>query len=195
MAITDGVLAIAATIMVLTLVAPEHGSIKEIMDRLPTLIAYAISYLQVFLTWHEHHDAFEDAKIINHRIFLLNCVWLFFVTLLPFATAVVGNDYDSAFSVRLYILVLFLVDTSIKFLCDLIVKVNQRDIRDSGIIHLIRRLTFAGYAVGIILTFIMPILAVAAVLVEYIINLIIMWRYDIKMTKLRAAAQENADTN
>lgn len=182
-AITDGIIAIAATIMVLTLVAPDKASFAEIEQRLPTLIAYAISYMQIFLAWHEHHDAFADMKIINHRIFLINCVWLFFVTLLPFATATVGVSYNDAFSVRLYIFILFCIDLMIKIECDFIVKFNKKDIRDSAIIHLLRKLTMIGYALALIATFFMPAVAMGIIIVEYILNLILMWRNDIRLSK------------
>ena len=64
-AITDGIIAVAATVMVLRLDIPEMVSLAAIRERVPILVAYIISYMQIFLAWHEHHDSFIHAERIN----------------------------------------------------------------------------------------------------------------------------------
>ena len=70
MAITDGIVAIAATIMALELTVPEKFSLAAVNAQMPTMVAFLISFVQIFLAWHEHHDSFAFAEKINHRIFL-----------------------------------------------------------------------------------------------------------------------------
>ena len=134
LAITDGIVAIAATIMVLQLVVPKEVSMEAVAEQWPTLVAYIISFIQIFLAWHEHHDSVFNAKYINHRIFLINCLWLFFITLLPFVTGVVGHSPDHQASMLLYILVLFLIQLTITIESRGISKLNKTPILDYEVI-------------------------------------------------------------
>ena len=117
LAITDGIVAVAATVMVLRLEVPERASLAAAGRQLPVLLAYLISYTQIFLAWHEHHDTFLRVERISHTVFLLNCLWLFFVTLLPFVTGVVGSSPRHTPSVLLYLAVLTAEEGSLLLLC------------------------------------------------------------------------------
>ena len=86
LALTDGIIAVAATIMVLQLSVPEEISWAAIGKQAPVVFASLISFMQIFLAWHEHHDACADARFFNHRIMFVNALWLFCITILPFAT-------------------------------------------------------------------------------------------------------------
>ena len=107
-AITDGIIAVAATVMVLRLDIPDMASLAAFRERAPILVAYIISYMQIFLAWHEHHDSFIHAERINHRIFLMNTLWLFLITMLPFVTGVLGKSPNHRPTILLYLAVLVL---------------------------------------------------------------------------------------
>ena len=179
-AITDGIIAVAATVMVLQLRVPERATLAAAQEQFPTLLAYIISYLQVFLAWHEHHDAFANAKAINHRIFLLNCLWLFFITLLPYATGIVGNSPNDRTSVLLYLSILFLQSLIITIVCRQIEKLNHIDSLDNDIIHVLRKVTFPGYALAAVCTFIKPLAAFVVIVVSCVISIVVVCFYDKK---------------
>ncbi|MDO4869905.1 MAG: TMEM175 family protein [Bacillota bacterium] len=184
LAITDGIVAIAATIMVLQLVIPEEVTMAAVISQWPTLLAYIISFVQVFLAWHEHHDSIANAEYINHRIFLINCMWLFFITLLPFVTGVVGHSPQSQAAMLLYILILFLVQLSITIESLAITKLNETIILDYEVIRVIRIISFIGYILAAAGTFISPFAAYIIILALSIAEIILMCAYDIKIGKL-----------
>ena len=183
LAITDGIVAIAATIMVLQLVVPKEVSMEAVAEQWPTLVAYIISFIQIFLAWHEHHDSVFNAKYINHRIFLINCLWLFFITLLPFVTGVVGHSPDHQASMLLYILVLFLIQLTITIESRGISKLNKTPILDYEVIKKIRIISFAGYLLAAASTFVNPFLAYIIILALSFVEILLMCLYDIKIGK------------
>ena len=185
LAITDGIVAIAATIMVLQLVVPKEVSMEAVAEQWPTLVAYIISFIQIFLAWHEHHDSVFNAKYINHRIFLINCLWLFFITLLPFVTGVVGHSPDHQASMLLYILVLFLIQLTITIESRGISKLNKTPILDYEVIKKIRIISFAGYLLAAASTFVNPFLAYIIILALSFVEILLMCLFDIKIGKQR----------
>ena len=185
LAITDGIVAIAATIMVLQLVVPKEVSMDAVAEQWPTLVAYIISFIQIFLAWHEHHDSVFNAKYINHRIFLINCLWLFFITLLPFVTGVVGHSPDHQASMLLYILVLFLIQLTITIESRGISKLNKTPVLDYEVIKKIRIISFAGYLLAAASTFVNPFLAYIIILALSFVEILLMCLYDINIGKQR----------
>lgn len=182
-AITDGVLAIAATIMVLELEISDEITVDFVMRQMPTMIAYIISFVQIFLAWHEHHDALANCELINHRIFLVNCLWLFFITLLPFITGTIGRNPDNQYVVLLYIGILLLVNITLEIECAMIVKQNKHDIKDAEIIRLLRKVTITGYLVAAAISFVSPLVAICIVVFTCVVNIGLIWRHDIRKTK------------
>ena len=183
LAITDGVVAIAATIMVLQLVVPSEISAAAVAEQWPTLIAYIISFVQVFLAWHEHHDSVANAIYINHRIFLVNCLWLFFITLLPFFTGLVGHSRGNQFAMLAYILVLFLIQLMITVESRMLQKLNDTIVLDYEVIRIIRIVSFIGYVVAAASTFIRPFWGFVIILVLSACEIVLMCTYDIKLGK------------
>ena len=193
LAITDGIVAIAATIMVLQLTIPEKAGFAAVAAQWPVMLAYIISFLQIFLAWHEHHDSVAPAEWINHRIFLVNCAWLFFITLLPFVTAIVGRSPDDRASMLLYIGVLFLVQLVIIIESRMIVNLNNCTIVDAPVIRQIRIISFAGYAAAAVCALIHPFSSFIIILILTAAEIIVMCRYDGRVTakiKKRRAEQK-----
>ncbi len=194
LAITDGIVAIAATIMVLQLVVPEKAGVAAIAAQWPILLAYIISFLQIFLAWHEHHDSVAPAEWINHRIFLVNCVWLFFITLLPFVTGIVGKSPDHTPSMLLYIGVLFMVQLVISIESRMIVNLNNCTIIDAPVIRKIRIMSFIGYGAAAVCALINPAFSFLVIIILSVGEIVVMCNYDSKVTaKLRKMrAEQNA---
>jgi uncharacterized membrane protein len=93
-AFTDGVFAIAITLLVLNIDAPEVSdeSLRdEIVDLWPSLLAYFLSFAVVGRFWVVHHRVFETVKSFDGRLLALNLLFLSFVVLVPFTTEVLGE--------------------------------------------------------------------------------------------------------
>ena len=90
-AFSDGVLAIIITIMVLELSLPLGDGIKDFAVILPTLLTYLLSFFFVAIYWVNHHLMFHISEKVNLKILWVNIVWLFVISLIPFATAWVGK--------------------------------------------------------------------------------------------------------
>ncbi len=107
-AFSDGVLAIIITIMVLAMEAPEGKSWRDLGAVIPTFIGYIISYTYVGIYWVNHHRLLQSVETIKGRSLWANLLWMFFVSLIPFATAWASNTGFAAVPVSLYGGVLFL---------------------------------------------------------------------------------------
>ena len=81
-----------------------------------------------------HHNAFEKAEAIDSKVFLANGLWLFFITLIPFTTALVENAPDETLTEVIYIVSLLLWVSSFQILDITITKVNpdapEDEVRD-----------------------------------------------------------------
>jgi uncharacterized membrane protein len=103
-AFSDGVFAIAITLLVLNLEVPDvPGSDlgHAIRDLSGDLVAYAIGFAVMGLFWYGHHKLFARLVRSNTRLVVVNTVLLAFIALMPFTTAVLGR-YDEPLAVALY---------------------------------------------------------------------------------------------
>ncbi|CBS91093.1 TMEM175 family protein [Azospirillum lipoferum] len=94
-AFTDGVVAIVITIMVLELKVPEDGSLAALAERIPILLAYVLSFVNVGLYWNNHHHLLQATARIDGRVLWANLFLLFWLSLVPF---VIRWLDESAFS-------------------------------------------------------------------------------------------------
>jgi len=101
-AFSDGVIAIIVTIMVLELKPPHAPTPDAILALWPTFAAYAVSFAFVAIYWVNHRHLLQRARRIDNRILWLNMVLLFWLSLIPFATAYLGVNLTEAFPVALY---------------------------------------------------------------------------------------------
>jgi len=99
-ALSDGVFAIVMTILVLELVVPEiQGQLAEkqlhlkLLEMWPKFAAYAFSFIVLGIVWVFHHYIFQYIKQINYRIVWINIIFLMFVAMLPFSTAMIGKYF------------------------------------------------------------------------------------------------------
>jgi len=90
-ALTDGIIAIVATIMVLELHTPDEFTFASLRSQVPAFSAYAVSFALVILSWYNYHLLFERSKRVDLRVYLANAAWLFVLSGMPFATSWVGK--------------------------------------------------------------------------------------------------------
>ena len=106
-AFSDGVIAIILTIMVIDLKAPKEPTLEALSHLWPVWLAYALSYYNIFVLWVSHHDVFSHVHEIDRGVLSANGLFLFCMSLIPFATAFAGEEHwSSPLPVVLYGLVM-----------------------------------------------------------------------------------------
>jgi len=91
LAMTDGVVAIIITIMVLELKAPEEAGLEALHELWPVFFAYALSFIYVAIYWNNHHHYFHLVSRVNGSVLWANFHLLFWLSLIPFSTAWLGE--------------------------------------------------------------------------------------------------------
>jgi len=121
-AFSDGVIAIIITIMVLELHVPHGEHITDLVPLLPVLFSYLLSFVYVGIYWNNHHHMIYAAKTINGSILWANLHLLFWLSLIPFATAWMGENHFSRWPVILYGAVLIMTGMAYNILCGLLIR-------------------------------------------------------------------------
>jgi uncharacterized membrane protein len=82
-ALTDGVVAIVLTIMVLELKFPDEPTLQAVLAVLPLLAAYLLAFVNVAIYWNNHHHMMQTARIVTGGALWANHALLFWLTLFP----------------------------------------------------------------------------------------------------------------
>jgi uncharacterized membrane protein len=157
-AFSDGVLAIILTIMVLDLRVPRDGSLQALAPVAPVLASYSVSFVYIGIYWNNHHHLLRAAGRIDGLVMWANLHLLFWLSLVPFVTAWVGNHLGAPAPTALYGAVLLLAALAWLILQQRII---ARDGPNSDLARAVGRdrkghLTRALYAVAIALSFVSP---------------------------------------
>jgi uncharacterized membrane protein len=107
-AFSDGVLAIVITIMVLELKVPHGVDWAALKPLLPVILSYVLSFLYVGIYWNNHHHLLHATKQVTGCILWANLHLLFWLSLLPFATAWIGENHVAPLPTALYGFILFM---------------------------------------------------------------------------------------
>ena len=91
-AFSDGVIAIIITIMVLELKAPHGAEWADLFKLTPVFFSYVLSFTFVAIYWNNHHHLLYTLSRVNGMILWANLHLLFWLSLIPFATAWVGDN-------------------------------------------------------------------------------------------------------
>jgi uncharacterized membrane protein len=105
-AFSDGVFAVAITLLVLNLQVPQVTSVSELVPRLvelwPKLLSYTLSFVLVGIYWVAHHNTFHYIKQSDRTLLWLNILLLLCIVFLPFPTALLGEYPGQRVSVIIY---------------------------------------------------------------------------------------------
>ena len=107
-AFSDGVLAIIITIMVLALQVPKQPTWGAVIALWPVFLSYVLSFLYVGIYWNNHHHLFQAARTVSGSVLWANLHLLFWLSLLPFTTAWMGENAFARTPMMLYGMNLFL---------------------------------------------------------------------------------------
>lgn len=126
-AFSDGVLAIIITIMVLGLSAPTKTDIYSLLAKTPTFLSYVFSFIYIGIYWNNHHHLFQITQLVNGKILWANLHLLFWLSLVPFTTAWIGENYDAKLPVIAYGLVLLFCAIAYFILQSVIIKSHDNN--------------------------------------------------------------------
>ena len=101
-AFSDGVIAIIITIMVLELKVPHEDNLAALRPLIPVFLSYILSFIYLGIYWNNHHHLFQVVQHVNGRVLWANLHLLFWLSLIPFVTAWMGENYFTAVPVAFY---------------------------------------------------------------------------------------------
>ena len=92
-AFSDGVFAVAITLLALNLTVARPGRGDTLLHQLhwPVFVAYLISFFMIGIVWVNHHVLVRGIAVVDRTLLFLNLVLLLFVVMIPWATATVAN--------------------------------------------------------------------------------------------------------
>jgi uncharacterized membrane protein len=107
-AFSDAVFAIIITIMVLELRPPHQTGLAALRPLLPVFLSYALSFVYLGIYWNNHHHMLHCTGRVTGGILWANLYLLFWLSLVPFVTAWMGENHLAAAPSALYGVVLLM---------------------------------------------------------------------------------------
>jgi TMEM175 potassium channel family protein len=107
-AFSDGVLAIIITIMVLEMKVPHGETLEALLPVLPVFLSYVLSFIYVGIYWNNHHHMLLACQQVSGAMLWANLHLLFWLSLIPFVTGWMGENYFAAAPTALYGVVLLM---------------------------------------------------------------------------------------
>jgi len=107
-AFTDGVLAIIVTIMVLELRVPHDATLSSLRPLIPVLSSYVLSFVYLIIYWNNHHHLLHITPRVTGGILWANAHLLFWLSLVPFVTAWMGENHFARIPTAAYGVVMLL---------------------------------------------------------------------------------------
>ena len=101
-AFSDGVIAIIITIMVLEFKVPHGERLADLLPLWPVFLSYVLSFVNVGIYWNNHHHLMHAVTKVNGTILWANLNLLFWLSLMPFATAWMGENHFAVMPVVVY---------------------------------------------------------------------------------------------
>jgi uncharacterized membrane protein len=171
---SDGVIAIIITIMVLELKVPHGGDWEALKGSFPIFLSYVLSFIYVAIYWNNHHHLLHTCKRVNGTILWANTHLLFWLSLIPFATAWLGENHMATLPTALYGLALLMPAIAYVLLQRAIVRVNGADSTLAQALgaDLKGKISPLLYVAGIGLAFVSPWISIALYVLVALIWLI-----------------------
>ncbi len=126
-AFSDGVIAILITIMVLQLAAPRGADPAALLPLVPVLLSYLLSFIYLAIYWNNHHHLLQAAERVNGNVLWANMNLLFWLSLVPFATAWMGENPTAPWPAALYGVTLLMPGIAYFILTRALIALHGRD--------------------------------------------------------------------
>jgi uncharacterized membrane protein len=162
-AFSDGVIAIIITIMVLELKVPHGADWAALAGLAPNLLSYAMSFVYLAIYWNNHHHLLHTVTRVDGLILWANSNLLFWLSLVPAATAWMGENFLSSVPTAVYGVVLLLPAIAYYLLQKAIIhKQGRESVLATALGSDIKgKISQVLYVAGIAAAFVVPWLSVA----------------------------------
>ena len=124
-ALSDGVIAIIITIMVLELKVPHGDSLRVLVPLFPVFLSYVLSFIYLGIYWNNHHHMMHTCEKVTGPMLWANLHLLFWLSLVPFVTGWMGENKFSPAPTAIYGAVLLMAAIAYFILQQLIIKSQQ----------------------------------------------------------------------
>jgi uncharacterized membrane protein len=183
-AFSDGVFAILITIMVLELRPPHGTSLAAMAPLLPKLLSYLLSFALLGIYWNNHHHMLHAVERVNGRVLWANLHLLFWLSLVPFVTAWMGEHHAAPVPVALYGVVMLLAALAYTLLTWALLALHAPDSPLAVALGRDRKgtVSLAAWAAAIPLTFVSVWLAIGL----FVAVAIIWWVPDLRFERVLA---------
>jgi uncharacterized membrane protein len=173
-AFSDGVLAVIITVMVLEMKSPKGTTLADLTPVLPVFLSYVLSFVIIAIYWNNHHHLLHATQRVNGATLWANLHLLFWLSLVPFTTAWMGQTEFRSWPVAVYGIVLFFAGVAFFVLTRTLLSLHGRDSTLAASIGTDRKgkISIALYAVAIPLAFWQPLAAGACYVMVAIIWLV-----------------------
>lgn len=153
---SDGVIAIVITIMVLELRGPHEFSFEALQPLGPKLLSYVLSFVTIGIFWSHHHHLLHSVHHVNRAVLWANLHFLFWLSLIPAATAWMGEHQFHRVPVAVYGGLVLMVGVSYRVLERVLVTFHDKE---SALARTVGQnvkawFSFAAYAAAIPLAFV-----------------------------------------
>lgn len=165
-AFSDGVIAIIITIMVLEIKIPHTTDWGEILSLYPIFFSYALSFLFVGIYWINHHHLVHTIKKVNFKILWANNLLLFFLSLIPWTTGLMGENHFDKNSVIIYTVLCLLPAIAFGILSKIIINSDEENLETKRILKemkLKEYLSQVFYVLAILFSFFYPLVSLALI--------------------------------
>ena len=124
---SDGVIAIIITIMVLELRVPHDSSPAALTPLIPVFLSYVLSFIYLGIYWSNHHHLFHAVDHVGGGVLWANLHLLFWLSLVPFATAWMGENHFAPWTLVLYGTVLLFAAIAYYILTLALLSIHAKD--------------------------------------------------------------------
>jgi uncharacterized membrane protein len=126
-AFTDGVIAVIITIMVLELKAPHATGLSALQATIPVFLSYVLSFVYVAIYWSNHHHFFHLVHRVDGTLLWANLHLLFWLSLVPFTTSWMRENYTAAVPTAVYGVSLLMAAIAWYVMQTIIIRTQGRD--------------------------------------------------------------------
>src|SRR5215469_8230242 len=126
-AFSDGVLAVIITIMVLEMKSPHGPTVAALRPVLPVLLSYLLSFVYIGIYWNNHHHLLHATQHVNGATLWANLHLLFWLSLIPFATAWMNENHFESWPVAVYGIILLSAAIAYFILTKTLISLHGRD--------------------------------------------------------------------
>jgi len=174
LAFSDGVIAIIITIMVLELKAPHGADWSDLAKLASGFFSYVLSFTFVAIYWNNHHHLLYTVSRVNGTILWANMHLLFWLSLIPFATAWAGENHFASVPTAVYGVAFLMPGCAYYLLKEAMIRLEGPDSTLARALgrDLKGKISVAFYAAGVALAFVNQWLAIAVYLLVALMWLI-----------------------